>query len=213
MRQLFLNVNVIRLGSILILLAGCSSSKSTTNTKTGNTQASVPTSTPTPVAVSVSTPADALRLGDTLDIRLTGVPGPEAGVYSEKINESGEISMPLVGKFKAAGFTTGQLKDQIEASYKKYYTTPNITILPQPRFVNIDGDVRAPQRVVYTEDMSVLIAINSCGGFTDFADQRNIKIVRGGKIIKFDAKAAREKPELDIKLQPGDILKIERSIW
>jgi polysaccharide export outer membrane protein len=156
---------------------------------------------------------DLLRAGDTMNIRLSGVPGPEAGVYEEKINDSGEISMPLVGKFKAAGLSTGELKDKIETAYRRYYTTPNITVLPEPRYVNMDGDIRAPGRVVYTNDMTVLTAITSCGGFTDYADKHNIKIVRNGKIIKFDAKAAQEKPELDIPLQPGDQVKVERSIW
>ena len=43
---------------------------------------------------------------------------------------------------------------------------------PQARFVNVGGAVRAPARVPFTEDMTLLAAINAAGGFNDFADQK-----------------------------------------
>jgi protein involved in polysaccharide export with SLBB domain len=36
--------------------------------------------------------------------------------------------------------------------------------------VNVGGSVRTPSGVPFTEDMTLLTAINAAGGFNDFAD-------------------------------------------
>jgi protein involved in polysaccharide export with SLBB domain len=172
-----------------------------------------------PPAQTMAAPApsenDLLRVGDVLTIRLSGIPAEDAGIYEVKIGDEGEISMPYAGQFQASGKTTSQLKDEIEAAYrnKKIYSTPNITIVPQLRYVNINGEVRNPQRIPFTNDLSVLRAITACGGFTDYANKHRVKLLRGSKVIPFDAVAALKNPSLDIPLQAGDQIQIDRSIF
>ena len=50
--------------------------------------------------------SDLLRGGDTLIIRLTGVPTQDQGIFEVKIDESGKISMPHIGSLVAANNTT-----------------------------------------------------------------------------------------------------------
>ena len=52
---------------------------------------------------------------------------------------------------------------------------------PQARFVNVGGAVRSPSRMAFTEDMTLLTAINAAGGFNDFADQKRVRFLRGKK--------------------------------
>lgn len=158
---------------------------------------------------------DVLRVGDTITIRLTGVPEGDVNIFEEKINDDGYISMPLVGRFKAAGKRTSDLKDDIESAYrnKKIYQTPNITIIPESRFVNVNGEVRSPQRVQFTNDLTALGAITACGGFTEYANRRSIRISRSNQIIQFDAQQAINDPKADIPLQAGDHIEVLRTIW
>jgi polysaccharide export outer membrane protein len=162
--------------------------------------------------------AEALRVGDVLDIRLSGVPleAGNAGVSQEKINESGTITMPYLSQpFQAVGLSPTQLKLQIEQAYRdqKIFSTPNVTIIAQPRFINVNGEVRAPQRVQFTNDLTVLGAVSACGGFTDYADRGNISILRNKKIIRFNAKEAQRNPAMDLSLLPGDQIEVKRTIF
>ncbi len=159
--------------------------------------------------------SDVIRTGDTLVIRLSGVPEGEGGIYENPVTDDGMISMPLVGSFKASGKSVGELKGEIEAAYRdgKIYANPNITIVQQARFINVIGEVRNPQRVAYTSDLSVLKAISACGGFTDYANRRSVKVLRGSQVIRFNANVAIENPSKDLPLEAGDQLQVPRTIF
>jgi len=160
-----------------------------------------------------------LRIGDPLELKVAGVPADEQAqinnVYT--IDANGWINLPYVGKVAAEGRTPSQLARSIEESYRsnKIYTNPNITIVMQPtsRFVNVGGAVRTPTRVPFTEDMTLLTAINAAGGFNDFADQKRVRLLRGAQATVFDVRRFRKDPSLDVKLQPGDKVEVPQSLF
>jgi polysaccharide export outer membrane protein len=148
-------------------------------------------------------------------IRLTGVPETGTFVIEVQIPPSGEITVPLlVEPFHAAGRTAGDLAEEITEAYKskRIYTTPNVTVIPEERFVSVGGDVRNPSRVLYTPDLTLLTAINSCGGFTDYAKRNSVRILRGKQVIYIDATAAARTPGADPQLYPGDQIYVPRTI-
>lgn len=161
----------------------------------------------------------AFRSGDTLELRIGGVPGEETqlvtGAYT--IDGEGYINLPHIGKVRAAGLGQAQLQRAVEAAYRsgEIYTNPTITVtVPTTlRFVNVSGDVRQPRRVEYTSDLTVLGAISAAGGFTDYADQRKVRVMRGGRVQIVDIKAVRSNPSLDIRLLPGDQIEVPQSFW
>ncbi|NDE84543.1 MAG: hypothetical protein EB056_00685 [Verrucomicrobia bacterium] len=160
--------------------------------------------------------SDLLRIGDTIIIRLTGVPTADQGIFEVKIDESGKISMPYIGSLSAANATTVQLKKQIEATYIKQeiFTNPNVTVdLKEQRFVDVTGEVRMPQRVPYTKDLTAMGAVAACGGFTDFANRRKVKLTQGGVTREFNAKEIQADQGRDIKLTPNDKIQVDRSIF
>jgi protein involved in polysaccharide export with SLBB domain len=171
---------------------------------------SQPTSTgPAPVV------SDVMRVGDKIDIRLTGTPD-EGYFITTQIPTSGEISVPLIShSFHATGRTSGDLAAEITQAYKseQIYTTPNVTVIPEERFVSVGGEVRGPTRVAYTPDLTLLGAINSCGGFTDYAKRNNVRILRGTQAIYIDAAAAARTPGADPTLLPGDQIYVSRTIF
>jgi polysaccharide export outer membrane protein len=42
----------------------------------------------------------------------------------------GSITLPLIGSISAAGMSVGQLRDQLDEDFKKFYNTPAITVTP-----------------------------------------------------------------------------------
>jgi polysaccharide export outer membrane protein len=118
---------------------------------------------------------------------------------------------------RAAGLAQAELQDAIEAIYRReqIYTHPTITInVPtQVRFVNVGGDVKTPKRVEFTPDLTVLGAINAAGGFTDFADQTKVRLLRDGHVTMVNVKEVRRDPTKDPLLKPGDTVEVPQSFW
>lgn len=154
-----------------------------------------------------------LRGGDQITIRVdTGSQGSQA--FEAVIDENGEISLPLINRVKAAGLSASELAERIQASYvPRYYVHVAVIVLPTARFFYMGGEVRSPGRVNWTEDMTLMKAIQTGGGFTDFANRRKVEIVRGTKKLIYNAEEIRQHPEKDIPLQPGDSLYVPRSIF
>jgi len=160
-----------------------------------------------------------LRIGDPLELKISGVPAEDQtqvnNVYT--VDANGMVNMPYINKVKADGLTPAQLAGSIEGSYRagKIFTNPTITIVmaPTARFVNVGGAVRTPNRVPFTEDMTLLTAINAAGGFNDFADQRKVRVLRGSDVKMYDVRQSRRDPSKDIKLQPGDRIEVPQSFF
>lgn len=157
--------------------------------------------------------ADTIRVGDTITIRLTGV--PDGGYVVEiQISPAGTITVPLLTQaFPAAGLTASQLANNISDSYKssKIYTNPHVVVLPEVRYVNVGGDVRSPMRVQYTPDLTLLSTVNSCGGFDEYADRRHVRVVRGGQIFQVDCVAVSKNLLPDPPVYPGDEITVPRT--
>ncbi len=160
-----------------------------------------------------------LRTGDIVEIRLGGVPPEETvqinGAYT--VDSTGNVNMPQIGSVRALGQTQEALQTAIEARYRAtgIYTTPTISVsVPlEARFVNVGGEVRLPQRISYTTDLTVMSAINAAGGFTEYAAQSRISLVRAGKVMRVNMKEIRRNPGLDIVLEPGDTIEVMRSFF
>ncbi|MEM9446403.1 MAG: polysaccharide biosynthesis/export family protein [Verrucomicrobiota bacterium] len=205
------------LGSICAALThfvGCS----TTSTSNENTQYH---SQESPIFQSTQSLAnreksDRIRIGDIMSINLTGVPAQDARTFEVRVDEAGNVSMPFIGSVRAAGSTAATLKENIETRYKTggFYATPNIQIVVREiRYVSVGGEVRVPQRLQYTQDLTAASAIAGAGGFTDYANQREVKLLRGGKVFIFNAREITSDPSLDIALEPDDKIQIDRSIF
>lgn len=171
------------------------------------------------IPAHVSASDAAFRVGDMIELRIGGVPAEETQLVTGSYTVDGEgfINLPHVGKVRAAGLGQAALQRAVEAAYRggQIYTNPTITVtVPTTlRFVNVSGDVRQPRRVEYTSDLTVLGAISAAGGFTDYADQRKVRLMRSGQVQIVDIKAVRSNPSLDIILLPGDQIEVPQSFW
>lgn len=158
---------------------------------------------------------DVIRIGDKVTIRLSGVPD-EGYIKEVQIPQSGDITVPLLTRsFHAAGRNASEVAAEIASSYKaeKIYTNPDVTIIPEERYVNVGGDVRSPSRVLYTSDLTLLSSINACGGFTEYANRKAVRILRGQQVIQVDASAASRNPGTDPPLRAGDQIYVPRTMF
>ena len=160
-----------------------------------------------------------LRPGDTIELKLGGVPSTETQSVSGEyqIDGDGFVNMPNIGKVRIGGLSAAAAQTAIESVYKQkeIYTHPTIviTIQAQARFVNVGGEVKTPERVPYTPDLTILASINAAGGFTPYADQRRVRLLRGTQVTRVDVKKIRANPSLDLQLQPGDKIEVPQSLF
>ena len=128
--------------------------------------------------------ADSLEPGNQITITFSGlstIPVP----YICRIREDGTISPPyLKNPVTAAGKTIGELESELEQAYvPDIYKTINVTIKTADRFFYVGGEVRQPSRQIFIGRITVTQAIQSAGDFTDFADQRSVRVIRAsGKV-------------------------------
>ncbi len=163
-----------------------------------------------------SIPSDAMRVGDKITITLAGVPQGEEYVHEYQIPDSGDVTVPsLTQNFHAVGIRPGELASEIATAYRDshIYTNPNVTVIPEDRYVNVSGDVRSPLRVVYTPDLTLLGVISAAGGFDEYADKHHVRIVRGAQLYIVDAQKATTTPGGDVLVYPGDQITVPRTIF
>jgi len=155
-----------------------------------------------------------LRVGEQLQIRIDAGIASQNQAYDLTIDEKGDITLPLVGKIRATGSTTTELAGRIEANYvPRFYVRCTVTVLVSVRFFYMGGEVRSPGRHNWSEDVTLLKAINTAGGFTDYANRRRVEVSRGTEKRIYDYEEFRQHPEKDIHIQPGDSIYVPRSIF
>jgi polysaccharide export outer membrane protein len=131
------------------------------------------------------------------------------------VRPDGKISLPLLNDVQAAGLTPMQLSVVIADGLKKYMNDPQVTVSVSEinsRRIYVTGEVTRAGAFPLLPNMTVLQALSSSGGFTQFAKLKNIYVLRieDGKQVKlpFNYKEAvnGKKPEQNVLLQPGDVI-------
>ncbi|GAB5561158.1 MAG: hypothetical protein SynsKO_28050 [Synoicihabitans sp.] len=154
-----------------------------------------------------------LRPGDSLGIALQGIPDPSQ--HTVQIDDEGLVSLPFIGGVKAAGRTTSELSALIRSTYidKDYYRSINVSVSVTERFVYVGGEVQRPGRIEWTPDLTMTKAIQAAGGFTLYAKESAVSVVRDQNAYTLDARLAQRSPAEDPKLLPGDSLQVDRSAF
>lgn len=130
------------------------------------------------------------------------------------VRSDGRITLPLIGSVQAAGRTPAELEQVIARKLEAYIHHPNVTVMVlkmNSRKFNILGRVAKPGSYPLTGTTTVLDAIADAGGFTAFAKEKHIYILRekNGKQearIPFNYKQVikGKHPEQNITLRSGD---------
>jgi polysaccharide biosynthesis/export protein VpsN len=152
-----------------------------------------------------------LRPGDSLNIALLGV--PDASTNSVQIDEQGSIGLPYIGAVTAAGLTTAELPQRIRQTYldRKIYTAVEVAVTVTERYVYVGGEVTRAGRIIWTPDLTVTTAIQAAGGFTLYAKESKVSLVRDRVTYDINVQLAQKDPRQDPRLMPGDSIRVPRS--
>jgi len=97
------------------------------------------------------------------------------------VRMDGKISLPLIDDIQAAGLTPLQLKEILIQKLKKFMDNPNVSVIVMEANgfkVYISGQVRTPGVYRIRSETSLLQIIPMAGGFTEWANQKKILIIR-----------------------------------
>lgn len=131
------------------------------------------------------------------------------------VRRDGIISLPLVDEIKAEGMTPLQLKEILAQRFKEFIGDPNITVMVMEANsfkVYLSGQIRNPGVYRLRSETSLLQIISMAGGFTDWANQKKILIIRkeGGKekriTVNYKKIVKGEDPGSNIILKSGDTI-------
>jgi polysaccharide export outer membrane protein len=130
------------------------------------------------------------------------------------VRPDGKVSLPLVNDIQAAGLTPEQLRAALEKAAAKFLAEPTATVIVKAvnsRKVHIVGSVVRPNTYPLAGDMTVLQLIALAGGLLEYADAKNITVLRkesGSKDrpLKFNFKDVSRGKNLqqNVSLKPGD---------
>ena len=168
-------------------------------------------------AVPAQTPATtdaSYKIGAQDVLRIDVWKEPEIS-RSVPVRPDGKVSLPLLNDVQAAGLTSMELAGVITEGLKKFINNPQVTVSVSEinsRRVYVTGEVTRPGAFPLLPNMTVLQALTSAGGFTQFARIKSIYVLRteSGKQVKhpFNYKDVvnGKRAEDNILLQPGDTI-------
>lgn len=116
---------------------------------------------------------------DTIQVDVFNVPDLSREM---QVDASGRISMPLAGTIDARGKTAEELAAAIEAALRyRYVRNPEVTVNIKSsvsQVVTVDGQVVEPGLYPVTNQMTLMRAIASAKGLSEYARQDDVVILR-----------------------------------
>jgi polysaccharide export outer membrane protein len=149
------------------------------------------------------------RLGAGDRIRVT-VFEQEGLTNTYSVDQSGYISLPLIGAVPARGHTARQLEGEIAAKLRQgYLRDPDVSIdMDRYRPIFVMGEVGAAGQYSYVPGLTVQKSIAIAGGFSPRANQDNVDVTRdiNGKVIT--GRVLTSDP-----LMPGDTVYVRERLF
>ena len=158
-----------------------------------------------------------LAIGDSITFQILE---DEDDPKTVPVQDSGDVEIPYIGRFPAAGKTCKQLAKQLKVELeKKYYYRATVVISVNAMIthgiVYIVGGVKAPGPLEIPRDdvLTISKAILRAGGFDDFADQKHVRVTRRGDdgtnevlTVNVGAVLNNGQTDKDVKAEPGDLI-------
>lgn len=155
--------------------------------------------------------------GDVLDVKVyTGYTGADVS-QNVRVDNVGNISLPLVGGVHVAGLTAQEAEDHIAQKYRdgNYFKNPHVTVFLSEyssQGVSVFGEVVKPGVYPLVSSRSLLDILSATGGLTTAAGNAVTVTHRQSpkEPIKIEL-TADGSPKENIQISPGDSIVVERS--
>ena len=123
-----------------------------------------------------------------------------------RVNDSGNIALPLIGAVHSAGLTSGELETVVAAALRRGNLVRNPSVAVEViayRPIYVLGEVNKPGQYAYQPGMTVVTAVAVAGGFTYRAVEGYAAVVRTVEGKAIEGKASRQ-----AFVQPGDVVTV-----
>jgi polysaccharide export outer membrane protein len=139
-----------------------------------------------PAEAYKSKPNATLAAGDEIKVAFSGA--PELNVQ-QKIQANGKVSLPTIGDVSAVGKSITSFQSELTSRYQPHLQDPAVTVSVETAAagVYVSGEVLRPGKIPLDRPMTALEAVMECGGFTKFANPKQVIVVRnqGGKSQRY----------------------------
>lgn len=179
----------------------------------------------TTVSMEVLDDSRRFTRGDIVNLRVVEDRDPPVSL---RVNDSGDLEVPYIGRVRAEGKTPRELAFEIKSLLEREYYNSATVILGldvegqrSPGIIYVTGMVGSPGplQIPPNETFTVSKAILRAGGFATFANQRKVKLSRtmpdgstDVKIIDVKKILERARPELDIEVLPNDLILVPERL-
>jgi polysaccharide export outer membrane protein len=124
--------------------------------------------------------SDEYRLGPGDKLRIEVYKDPQLS-QSVQVRPDGKITLPLVGDVEAAGRTPLELRDLLAKSLKDFMNNPTVTVIVVEALASqifVMGEVSHPGSMQLYGPTTILQAIAMAGGFKEFANTKDVRVLR-----------------------------------
>jgi protein involved in polysaccharide export with SLBB domain len=147
--------------------------------------------------------------------------------YLARVNDSGMITLPIIGQIDAGGKTLAEIESSvINAYYPKYVVNPPMVVCEVKKYKNenervfaVLGLVTKPDAFPYPPDVqyNLMEALAFAGGLDLVADPRYVQIYRrdpSGEILAATFSIGNESltQASNVIIKPGDIIYVEHTL-
>ena len=160
-----------------------------------------------------------LREGDVLRISFPGAPSLNT---VQQIRRDGNVTLPLIGEFKAAGIAPSQAEKELLNLYGPQLQVKEITVAVQSSSfaVFVTGAVLRPGKILSDRPLSAMEAVVEAGIDHKKANLKKVRVIRqeNGRteyhILNLKDALLGGKPTAPFDLKPSDVIYVpQRFTW
>lgn len=172
---------------------------------------------PIPAEASASRPSGTLAPGDEITVTFSGAPELNT---KQKVQANGKVSLPTIGDVQASGRTITSFQAQLTSMYQPHLQDPTVVVSLESAAagVYVSGEVLRPGKIPLDRPMTALEAVMEAGGFSKFANPKQVIVVRNEKgrnqryvLNMNDALSGADSRPFYVR--PFDVIYVRQSAW
>ena len=137
-------------------------------------------------------------------------------IFGYQTDINGDISLPLIGRVNVRGMTLPQSEAAIYVKAKEYLKEISVKVRLLNYKITVIGEVTKPGVYYnYNYDFTVMDAISTANGITNYADLKNVMVLRptaqGSQTFNLNLSSKESLASKAYHLQPNDIVFVKPS--
>jgi polysaccharide biosynthesis/export protein len=128
------------------------------------------------------------------------------------VDENYNLLFPIMGELSVRGLSVQELRTRIRAELGRLFTNPYVAVIPLFR-VSVLGEVMRPGLYSVDPTLSIYDLVAVAGGPSRYANQRNLRLIRGGELypIPLTAASIARSTLRELGVRSGDQLLVPRT--